>query len=156
MKRKKWSSFNTGATPPPIQKPVKTEVPVKPEIAEEPAIIVPAPMKAKPVKKEASGGLMLIWERALAKIESGEYKLRILNEDKCAELGTDRFDAEDEVLNWMLAKAMQDKCPKGKRWRRHLDYVKDPGCRFDTSKFTLEEILLFVSPQTEITREASN
>ena len=95
----------------------------------------------------ANGSLLKIYERALEKVQAGDFDLVIFDEDFCAENGTDARDDEEEVENWMLARMMMQR--KDKRYKSFIKYIKSPkGIQFKTTDFGWKDIVLFVSPQT--------
>ncbi len=91
------------------------------------------------------GKLLQVFNKAVEKLESGEY--RVIPSNYAGEYS---YTVEEEVLHWMLYKTMRDRSDR--RYKKVLDYIKKPyGVEFSSNEFSIKEICLFVSPQTKET-----
>jgi hypothetical protein len=93
-----------------------------------------------------------IYNEAMKKLETGDFKILIIDKYFCTLNDTNQFSDEEEIMHWLLAKMMANK--DDRRYRNVLKYVKVPqNIDFDIDDFTQEEILNFISPQTFFTRK---
>jgi hypothetical protein len=95
--------------------------------------------------------LKRIFDRALSKLQEGEFDVAVADQKDCEIHGTERWSDEEEVLHWMLAKWLKDHKRKF-AYSQDFAYIKIPkGVQFPTSDISLREIVYFSSPQTELT-----
>jgi len=107
-----------------------------------------AQQKTKPKDEEAPSEnpqLLKIYERALDKIQAGEFTAK--PESHEIEEG---LSDEEEVLHWMLAKWLKDR-GLGTAYKTDFSHLKVPkGVQFPTNNVSMRDIVYFVSPQTEL------
>jgi hypothetical protein len=98
-------------------------------------------------EREYKMTLEQIYNEAMKKLETGDFKILIIDKDFCTLNNTNQFSNEEEIMHWLLAKMMANK--NDRRYRNVLKYVKAPqNINFNINDFTQQEILNFISPQT--------
>ena len=103
--------------------------------------------KEKTDNSSVNEELFKIYQKALDKIQSGEFDVIIFDQEDCLKNGTDQRSEQEEVELWMITKTMMQRGDK--RYKNVVKYIKNPRkVSFNTKTYKDKEIIFFVSPQT--------